>query len=211
MKKFEIGKTYYDRSICNHDCIYAFKVVGRTAKTISIEYRGQIKKCRVLADSSKENDAEVIRPLGNYSMAPIISANCYEVDRPLEYKEEQPVKSQADTIKENYRDSAGNIVEEGDVVGFYPHDEEIRVTDSNVDEFSMSLGIIEHCVHHPFMSPTFIIRGLMGDNKTEMFGSSFIKKDAPNGVKANGKLNVRYTAAIGKMQEIEELSRSWFD
>lgn len=27
MKKFEVGKTYYSRSICNHECIFTIEVV----------------------------------------------------------------------------------------------------------------------------------------------------------------------------------------
>ena len=27
--QFEVGKTYYTRSICNHDCIFSVKVIKR--------------------------------------------------------------------------------------------------------------------------------------------------------------------------------------
>lgn len=211
MKQFEIGKTYYVRSICDHDCIFNFKVVARTAKTITVDYHGKLMKCRIIERLTQWNNAETVKPFGTYSMAPSISANCYEVDRPHEYKEEQPEKSQVERIQENFKDAAGNIVKDGDVVGFYPYNEEIRVTDSNKDKFSMSIGIIERCVNRPFMSPSFIVRSLIGDTKTEMFGSSFIKKEAPNGVKPDGTLNVIYTAAVGQMHKVEELSRAWFD
>ena len=30
MKKFEIGKEYFDRSACNHDCIFTIKIIKRT-------------------------------------------------------------------------------------------------------------------------------------------------------------------------------------
>lgn len=35
MKKFEIGKEYFTRSICDSECIFSIKITGRTAKTVS--------------------------------------------------------------------------------------------------------------------------------------------------------------------------------
>lgn len=32
MKKFEIGKEYFDHSICNYDCVFTIKIVKRTEK-----------------------------------------------------------------------------------------------------------------------------------------------------------------------------------
>ena len=32
MKKFEIGKEYFDRSACNHDCIFTIKIIKRTER-----------------------------------------------------------------------------------------------------------------------------------------------------------------------------------
>lgn len=32
MKKFEIGKEYFTRSICDSECIFSIKITGRTAK-----------------------------------------------------------------------------------------------------------------------------------------------------------------------------------
>ena len=31
MKKFEIGKEYFTRSICDSECIFSIKITGRTA------------------------------------------------------------------------------------------------------------------------------------------------------------------------------------
>lgn len=39
MKKFEIGKEYFTRSICDSECIFSIKITGRTAKTVSYEYK----------------------------------------------------------------------------------------------------------------------------------------------------------------------------
>ena len=36
-KTFEAGKTYYTRSVCDHDHIIRVKIVGRTAKTVKTD------------------------------------------------------------------------------------------------------------------------------------------------------------------------------
>jgi hypothetical protein len=33
--QFQIGRTYSTRSICDHNCIFAFTILGRTAKTVT--------------------------------------------------------------------------------------------------------------------------------------------------------------------------------
>ncbi|HFL3602824.1 TPA: hypothetical protein ACG3P5_001767 [Clostridioides difficile] len=35
MIKFEIGKTYATRSVCDHDCMFTIEVIKRTDKTIA--------------------------------------------------------------------------------------------------------------------------------------------------------------------------------
>lgn len=75
MKQFEIGKTYYARSICNQECVFKFKVIGRTAKTVTLQDKARtiIGRRRV----STDNGEEYIK--GRYSMAPILRAsNIYE-------------------------------------------------------------------------------------------------------------------------------------
>ena len=45
MVKFEVGTTYYTRSICDHNCIVKFTVLGRTAKTIKVsDGAAEVKK-----------------------------------------------------------------------------------------------------------------------------------------------------------------------
>jgi len=71
MIKFEVGKTYGMRSICDHNCTWNYEVLKRTAKTITIEVEGKNKACRI-----KEYDgAEMVHPLGKYSMCPSLRAN----------------------------------------------------------------------------------------------------------------------------------------
>lgn len=70
-KCFEVGKTYTTRSACDHECIFAFEIVARTAKTITFTYHGKtIKRGVYLWDGM-----EACFPMGKYSMAPIIRAD----------------------------------------------------------------------------------------------------------------------------------------
>jgi hypothetical protein len=68
MTTFEAGKTYQTRSICDHDCIISVTVAKRTAKTVT-DATG--KTFRISQDYRGN---EMIRPWGNYSMAPVLSA-----------------------------------------------------------------------------------------------------------------------------------------
>lgn len=70
MIKFEIGKKYTTRSICDHNCIFEIEVIGRTEKTIKAMFDGKVKTYRPYIFE----DAECIKPCGNYSMCPIIRA-----------------------------------------------------------------------------------------------------------------------------------------
>lgn len=74
MKKFEIGKTYSMRSICDYDCIWTYEVIARTEKTITITDGKETKKCRIIKNLSDWNNAESIKPLGSYSMSPTLTA-----------------------------------------------------------------------------------------------------------------------------------------
>lgn len=71
MKKFKIGKTYSMRSICDQNCIWSYKVIGRTEKTITITDGEKIQKCRISKYSTK---IEIVYPLGVYSMCPVLRA-----------------------------------------------------------------------------------------------------------------------------------------
>lgn len=76
MKKFEVGSTYQMHSICDSNCIWTYKVIARTACTITLEDdHGEVKRCRINQAWSKVRDAETVLPLGNYSMAPALSAD----------------------------------------------------------------------------------------------------------------------------------------
>lgn len=74
MKKFEVGKRYYTRSICDHNCIWRYEVIARTEKTVTLkdEYR-QIRKFRISVIPNPETES--CKPLGTYSMCPILTAD----------------------------------------------------------------------------------------------------------------------------------------
>lgn len=69
MNKFEVGKEYFSRSICNHDCIFSIKVIKRTEKTVTYEYMDETRRSKIHVDDS----GEYIQP-DRYSMAPIFRA-----------------------------------------------------------------------------------------------------------------------------------------
>lgn len=75
MKKFEVGKTYSMRSACDHNCVWTYTVISRTAQTITISDGKETKRCRVSKSISEYFGREFIYPLGQYSMAPILSAD----------------------------------------------------------------------------------------------------------------------------------------
>ena len=68
MVKFEAGKSYVGRSICDSECRIAVNVAKRTAKTI-VTTEG--KRLRV----SEWNGVEQVSPWGRYSMSPVVSAD----------------------------------------------------------------------------------------------------------------------------------------
>lgn len=78
VKRFEVGRIYYTRSICDHDCIWRIKIVGRTEKTIKWIMLDHCKKVVKTARPFIFNGEENFYPLGRYSMAPTIGARDVE-------------------------------------------------------------------------------------------------------------------------------------
>ena len=71
MTRFEINKKYSMRSPCQYSCVWVYKVIKRTDKTITLEGEdGKIKVCRIKSDASEE----YCKPLGSYSMSPSLCA-----------------------------------------------------------------------------------------------------------------------------------------
>lgn len=75
MARFEVGKSYECRSICDHNCVWKYEVIGRTASMVTLKSdMGEIKKCRIIKGLSEINNTESIYPLGKYSMCPVLHA-----------------------------------------------------------------------------------------------------------------------------------------
>ena len=70
-KTFEAGKTYSTRSICDHDCIFRFTILARTAKSVTIEVHGKT----VRRGLSIWQGVEQFKPFGSYSMCAVIGAD----------------------------------------------------------------------------------------------------------------------------------------
>lgn len=69
---FTVGQAYSATSVCDHECVWTFKVLRRTARFITIEDRwGAVSRVGVRTVGTEE----VASPLGSYSMAPVIRSS----------------------------------------------------------------------------------------------------------------------------------------
>ena len=69
---FRVGHTYSATSACNHNCVWTFEVISRTAKFITIREQSDGETMRVGVRS--HDGEEWASPFGTYSMAPVIRA-----------------------------------------------------------------------------------------------------------------------------------------
>lgn len=74
MRKFETGKSYTHGWIGDADLFTTWKVIKRTAQTITITTGKETKTCRIIKALSEMNGAECVFPFGQYSMAPTLRA-----------------------------------------------------------------------------------------------------------------------------------------
>ena len=73
MTRFEEGKTYKHSFITDRNAEVFYKVIKRTSKSITvqnIETGETVKNKRI----KEWDNTEIIKPLGNYSMAPTLRA-----------------------------------------------------------------------------------------------------------------------------------------
>jgi hypothetical protein len=70
LQKFNTGQTYSTRSVCNHDCVFSFTILRRTAKSIWTEVDGQVVRRAIEIWRGEET----FYPFGKYSMCAIIGA-----------------------------------------------------------------------------------------------------------------------------------------
>lgn len=74
MNKFEIGKTYTHGWIGDSNLFTSWKVIKRTAQTVTITDGKETKTCKIIKGLSEIRNAESVYPFGKYSMSPILSA-----------------------------------------------------------------------------------------------------------------------------------------
>lgn len=85
--KFEAGKTYATRSICDSDMVISITVAKRTAKRLTTTDGKTL-------GISEYNGIEQVRPWGRYSMCPVIAA-----DDLKEVKEVKAEQKAPDTLE----------------------------------------------------------------------------------------------------------------
>ena len=76
LTKFIAGKWYSTRSIGDHNCIFKYKVLRRTEKTVWLERDVPVNKNYFITRKISEwEGVEQFWPEGKHSFAPIISAD----------------------------------------------------------------------------------------------------------------------------------------
>ena len=91
MKKFEIGKEYFDTRACDHNCIFTIRIVKRTEKTVTFERDGETRRAKLFSDER----GEYIIP-DRYSMAPVFRAEReVQPEEPAEEPAPAPVAENA--------------------------------------------------------------------------------------------------------------------
>ncbi|AXU28703.1 hypothetical protein CDIF102859_03002 [Clostridioides difficile] len=134
MIKFEVGKTYATRGVCDHDCMFTIEVIKRTDKTLTYKDDDTVRRAKIRFN----DDYEYIR-VGNYSMAPNFSAK----DLVIEDKENESNTEKYFVISRYY--------DNGKTIAFIEMNstkyktEYIRNFDQYVDEFS-TLEEAEECL-----------------------------------------------------------------
>lgn len=70
MNKFTVNQQLSTSSVCDSECIFRATVVKRTPKTVTINTRGEEKRCKIHIYEGNE----FIYPFGKYSMCAIFKA-----------------------------------------------------------------------------------------------------------------------------------------
>jgi len=72
IQSFQVGHLVSATSVCDHECVWTFEVVARTAKFVTLRNVRTDETYRV---GVKVSDGEEwTLPFGSYSMAPIVRA-----------------------------------------------------------------------------------------------------------------------------------------
>lgn len=70
---FSAGRTYWTRSVCDHDCVWQFTIVRRTARNVWFRAGtdSEVQRRGITTESGRE----FFFPFGRYSMAAIVSSD----------------------------------------------------------------------------------------------------------------------------------------
>lgn len=101
MSTFEVGKSYYTTSACDHNCVFVVEIVKRTAKTVTFRRDGQERRAKIYTD----HNGEYIVP-ERYSMAPVFRASCEYVEDQEEVEEAAPADPLSAYIPQDAQPSA---------------------------------------------------------------------------------------------------------
>ncbi len=134
MIKFEVGKTYATRSVCDHDCMFTIGVIKRTDKTITYKEDDTVRRAKIRFS----DDYEYIR-VGNYSMAPNFSAKGLVIE-----DKENESNTEKYFVISRYYDN-GKTIAFIEMNSTKYKTEYIRNFDQYVDEFS-TLEEAEECL-----------------------------------------------------------------
>lgn len=73
MSKFQVAQKFQATSACDHECVWTFTVLARTAKFVTLLEDGAAVPVRVGVRTW--DGVEFCSPFGTYSMAPSLSAD----------------------------------------------------------------------------------------------------------------------------------------
>ena len=73
---FITGKTYSVSSVCDHNCVWEYKLEKRTEKSVWLTPLNGHQKAdgTIRRTIKKYNGEEMVYPMGHYSMCPVLSA-----------------------------------------------------------------------------------------------------------------------------------------
>lgn len=72
LTRFEPGRTYTCRSVCDHNCIFSYEVVRRTESSVWLKAGGKVTRRAVRVCPYEHH--EMCDPQGRYSMSPVLRA-----------------------------------------------------------------------------------------------------------------------------------------
>lgn len=144
IKQFEVGKVYGMNSACDSECWWYYRVEARTKSTITLRQihsdgsdYNETQKCRVLKKDTEFFKAEALKPLGDYSMCPILTAEkeCEPMTRKEreEVEEKEPVQMSLDFAEPAEEPTTGAIIIDGTKICEFRHIDATEETDEDAE------------------------------------------------------------------------------